>query len=187
LKEMLIVRLPVEEPFVLLGESYSAPLAIQIAATQPRNLAGLILSSGFAHKPLGEWTRLAAALAGPWVFRLNPPRIIAKYFAIGMDAPRGLVQKSIEVWRSVGPEVISGRVREALECDVRRELAQTTVPLLDLRGEEDHLLADSCVAELKRIRPEMRVVRVAAPHMVLQRVAAEGARIVAEFMRGLDA
>jgi pimeloyl-ACP methyl ester carboxylesterase len=186
LQEMVTRSLPAEEPFVLLGESYSAPLAVRIAATKPTKLAGLILSSGFVYRPVGEWTALAEALAGPWIFRLNPPRLIAEYFAIGMDAPRALVHKGIEVWRSVSPEVISGRVREAMTCDARADLARTTVPILDLRGEDDHLLADACVTEMKRIRPDMSVVRVKASHMVLQRAAPQGARIVAEFMRGLN-
>ena len=43
-------RLP-DTPFVLLGESFSSPLAIMIAAARPPGLQGLILSSAFARNP----------------------------------------------------------------------------------------------------------------------------------------
>ena len=34
---------PVSEPFVLIAESFSTPLAIQYAATNPPNLRGLVI------------------------------------------------------------------------------------------------------------------------------------------------
>jgi pimeloyl-[acyl-carrier protein] methyl ester esterase len=38
-------------PFILLGESFSRPIVISIAATQPKNLKGLVLSCAFASSP----------------------------------------------------------------------------------------------------------------------------------------
>ncbi|HEY8715242.1 MAG TPA: hypothetical protein VIM00_07655 [Candidatus Acidoferrum sp.] len=186
LQVMVNALLPVSEPFVVLGESFSAPLAVYIAAAKPRNLVGLILSSGFVYRPVGEWTLLIERLARPWIFQLDPPRIIAKYFAIGMDAPGPVVEKAIRVWRSVRPEVLSGRVRAAMNCDARSDLAQTTVPLLYLQGTQDHLVAETCVSEIKKIRPDLIVAKATAPHMILQRDPQWGANEISTFMDGLQ-
>jgi pimeloyl-ACP methyl ester carboxylesterase len=43
--------LPIDRPFVLLGESYSGPIAISIAASAPRGLIGLVLCCSFARNP----------------------------------------------------------------------------------------------------------------------------------------
>ena len=40
--------LPIDRPFVLLGESYSGPIAISIAASAPPGLIGLVLCCSFA-------------------------------------------------------------------------------------------------------------------------------------------
>src|ERR1700756_6048956 len=45
-----LVQFSVEgsEPYVIVAESFSTPLAIQFAATNPPSLKGLVLSAGFA-------------------------------------------------------------------------------------------------------------------------------------------
>lgn len=43
--------LPKGEDFVLLGESFSGPLAIELAAEKPRGLRGLILVCSYARTP----------------------------------------------------------------------------------------------------------------------------------------
>lgn len=44
---------PDSSPFVLLAESFSAPIALEFAATNPPNLAAVIVCFGFDFKPLG--------------------------------------------------------------------------------------------------------------------------------------
>jgi pimeloyl-ACP methyl ester carboxylesterase len=43
--------LPTDRPYVLLGESFSGPIAVSIAAAAPPGLRGLILCSTFARNP----------------------------------------------------------------------------------------------------------------------------------------
>src|SRR5689334_18272732 len=45
--------LPKNKPFVLLGESFSGPLSLRIAAERPIDLKGLILAGSFISCPLG--------------------------------------------------------------------------------------------------------------------------------------
>ena len=52
LEEYVKDRLPVNEPFVLLGESFPGPIAISIASSAPAGLIGLILCCTFASNPL---------------------------------------------------------------------------------------------------------------------------------------
>ncbi len=51
LAELVRKRLPVSESFVLLAESFSTPIAIQIAAENPPGLKAVILVAGFATSP----------------------------------------------------------------------------------------------------------------------------------------
>jgi pimeloyl-ACP methyl ester carboxylesterase len=43
--------LPADRPFVLLGESYSGPISISIAASNPPGLIALVLCCSFARNP----------------------------------------------------------------------------------------------------------------------------------------
>src|SRR6516162_3575503 len=51
LEAVVRASLPTQEPFVLLAESFSGPIAIAIAASRPAGLRGLILSCSFARNP----------------------------------------------------------------------------------------------------------------------------------------
>jgi pimeloyl-[acyl-carrier protein] methyl ester esterase len=185
LRRFVSAAIPESVPFVLLAESFSSPLAVEFAATKPPNLAALIICTGFVSRPLGGCSPLAKALAWPWFFKVNTPRFILEYFALGQNAPPGLVQNFRRVLRSVGPEVLIGRARDAMDFDARGALAQTIVPLLYVEGTEDHLLADSCLKEMKRIKPDMSIAQVAGPHLLLQREPQKVALIVSAFIREL--
>src|SRR5262245_43667311 len=45
-------RLPTQAPYVLLGESFSGPLVLAIAASPPTLLRGLVLTATFARAPM---------------------------------------------------------------------------------------------------------------------------------------
>src|SRR6267143_1403773 len=181
LRPFVSAAVPKAEPFVLLAESFSAPLAVEFAASNPPNLAGLVICAGFVFKPIADWSQLAMAALRPWLFRLSAPRWILEYFLVGRDAPRSLILELRQVLRSVSPDVLSGRVCEALNCDARNALARTKVSLLYVQATQDKLLADSCVNEMKRIKPEMLIAQLAGPHLLLQREPQKVASIVSTY------
>jgi pimeloyl-[acyl-carrier protein] methyl ester esterase len=174
---------PKAEPFVLLAESFSTPLALDYAASNPPNLTAVIICTGFVFKPLARWSQLAKAVARPWFFRLRAPNCILEYFLVGRDAPTALIQELRETLRLVSPEVLSARVCEALNCDARNALARTTVPLMYVQATQDRLLAESCVNEMKRIKPDILIAQVVGPHLLLQRESQKVADIVSTFVQ----
>ena len=185
LRPFISAAIPECESFVMLAESFSSPLAMEFTASKPPNLVALIICAGFVSRPLGGWSPLAKALAWPWLFKVNTPCFILEYFAMGQNASPALIQKFRRVVGSISPEVMSSRTREAMDSDARSAVAQITVPLLYVHGTEDHLLADSCLKEMERIKPEMSIARVAGPHLLLQREPQKAADIVSGFIRKL--
>jgi pimeloyl-[acyl-carrier protein] methyl ester esterase len=179
---LLSATAPQTEPFVVLAESYSTPIALKYAATNPANLAAVIICAGFVQKPIASWSPVVRIIAKPWIFRLRPPRSALEFFLIGQNAPSALIQRIRQTLHLVRPEVLSGRVREVLECDARNDLSRTTVPIMHLRALHDRLLSASCNKEILRIRPDVEVATVEAPHMILQREPQKAAALVTAFM-----
>jgi pimeloyl-[acyl-carrier protein] methyl ester esterase len=177
---------PKTEPFVLLAESFSTPLALQFAASNPPNLTGVIICNGFVSKPLANWSAMARMAIRPWLFRLSAPRCILEYFLVGSESPPALIRELRQILRSVNPEVLSSRVSEALDCDASHALARIAVPLMYMQAVQDKLLADSCVDEMKQIKTDMVIVQVAGPHMLLQREPQKVANIVSKFVREME-
>jgi len=185
LRPFVSTAVPQSERFVLVAESFSTPLAVWYAATNPKNLVAVIICAGFVRSPVRRWSGIVKGLAKPWLFRLKPPRTIVEYFLLGQNAPSDLLQKLRHALQRVSPDVLRGRVLEVLDCDARDELRRTTVPLLYLEGTHDRLLASSCKDEFSQLRPDTVVRSVDAPHLLLQREPHTAATIVMAFIKGL--
>ena len=182
LLDLVNAAAPKTEPFVLLAESFSTPLAVMYAANRPPNLRGLVLCAGFVTNPLPRLSRLAKAIAKPSFFELQPPDFVLDRFLLGAGTPHALRERLRQSVRDVNPVVLSARVQEVLNCDASKELARTTVPLLYLGPCKDRLISRAARDQIVRIRPDATVKSVDGPHLLVQRTPCETAALVADFM-----
>jgi pimeloyl-[acyl-carrier protein] methyl ester esterase len=176
--------LSVDEPFVLVAESFGAPLAILIAELNPPNLRGLVLCAGFATSPVRGWKRELAMELAPLVSHVTMPKFVAKYLLVGDKAPRALVESVTGAVSWVAPKVLAARVREMMHVDVRAELGQVKVPVLYVQPTQDRLVDPVCMEEIQVVKPA-RVVTIPGPHLLLQAEPALCAELVAGFVREL--
>lgn len=159
-------RLPVDRPFVLLGESFSGPVAIQLAAATPPGLQGLVLCASFARNP----SALPAALAGlaQALAHLPRPTWAVSAALLGAHATPELRKRLSQALTQLPADVLAARLQAVLRCDVRAQLRQTRLPLLLLEARDDRLVPARCQRELLALRSDAERVLLAAPHMLLQ-------------------
>jgi pimeloyl-ACP methyl ester carboxylesterase len=174
---------PASEPFVLVAESFSTPLAIQFAATNPPNLKGLVLCAGFASSPTRGWMRFIGSLLAPLLFRMGLPDFAAKHWLVGPDASPGLLSAVKSAISSVQPEVLSARFSAVLDCDARGDLSRVAVPILCLQAQKDRLVPAFSLDEIRRIKPLVTVREISGPHLLFQRRSEEAAEVLVEFLR----
>jgi pimeloyl-[acyl-carrier protein] methyl ester esterase len=177
---------PATEPFILLAESFSTPLAIQFAARQPQNLRGLILCTGFGSSPAKGWRRLAGLFLAPILFRLPLPGAAVSFWLAGPGAPPSLLHAVRAAISSVRPKVLSARLRAVLCCDVRHELSRIEVPILLLQASRDRLVPASSAEEMLLIRPDATLKTLEGPHLLLQREPHKAAAAVRDFIDPLN-
>jgi pimeloyl-[acyl-carrier protein] methyl ester esterase len=178
--------IPVDEPFVLVAESYGTPLAILIAALEPPNLQGIVLCAGFATSPLRGWRRTLVWDLAPLLSlsHVTMPKFMTRYLMVGDEAPRGLVELVTGAVSWVTPKVLYARVREMLNVDVRAELAQVRVPVLYVQASKDRVVDPACVEEMQAVRPG-QVVVMDSPHLLLQCEPVLGAEMIVGFVKEL--
>lgn len=173
--------LSVDEPFVLVAESYGAPLAILMAALEPPNLKGIVLVGGYATSPLLGWRRELVHELAPVLSHVTMPGFVAKYLLVGDEAPGALVQSVTDALSWVTPKVLCSRVREALHIDVRAELAQVKIPILYVQPTQDRLVAAVCVDQMEVVKPGRRV-EIVGPHLLLEAEPGLCAEVVVGFV-----
>jgi len=166
---LVVGAIPENQPFVLLAESFSTPLAVRVAATHPACLKGLVICAGFIRNPVQGWLSHMKALVQPSFFRIPPPRFVIERFLIGAHAPSDLRDEVRRTLRSVSPEVVAFRVRAVMACEAGKELVRVRVPTLYLRGDQDRLVRKTSFQEIQELKPDTVLAAIAAPHFVLQR------------------
>ena len=144
-------RLPVGHPYVLLGESFSGPVAIALAASRPPDLVGLVLSCTFARNPVPRLRRFAGLI--PFL------PISSKFTGLAL------------------PLLLGGHATPAL----RRTLRGVTVPVLYLQAAQDRVVSRASARHITSLLPSVKEVVLDGPHLLLQAASVAAASVVREF------
>ncbi|MDF3036648.1 MAG: alpha/beta fold hydrolase [Paucimonas sp.] len=173
-------RIPRNEPYVLLAESFSGPVAIEFAARRPEGLVGLVLCCTFARNPYPA-LRLLKGLVDmlPMNARMFA-RVVPRLFGEWQRAE--IISRLSAILTAIAPEVLHARLRSVLEVDMSKRLTQIDMPVMYMQAADDKVMPPSAYAHLKSKLPQTRFVKLHGPHMLLQTLPAEAAKVVREFL-----
>ncbi|MFI5445584.1 alpha/beta fold hydrolase [Polaromonas sp. UC242_47] len=179
LQDLAAWALPHEGPVVLLGESFSGPIAISLAAANPQRVVGVVLCCTFVRNPRPglRWLRGLASMPSPL-----PPSPIVSAMLLGRFATPRLRQILRDALVNVKPEVLRARLRAVISVDVRAQARALKVPVLYMKATGDRLVPSSAVAEVAQHCRDMTIQSFDAPHCLLQVAPEETAKAVAVFI-----
>jgi pimeloyl-[acyl-carrier protein] methyl ester esterase len=179
LEEFVLAALPKTEPFILLAESFSGPIAVALAARQLPQLRGVVLVCSFAKAPLAFPTFLQKYLARLPFWRV--PVALAARVLLGRYRSKAIEMKLEQAIRAVSPEVWRGRLRAALSVDSTTDLCRIQVPVLYLRASEDKVVFSSASEVICRHVSTAKVMEIEGPHFLLQAKPIESAAAIRAF------
>jgi pimeloyl-ACP methyl ester carboxylesterase len=171
--------LPTNEPFVLLGESFSGPIAISLAASKPAGLIGLVLCCTFARNPAPMLSPLQGLIC-----RLPlPSRLtwLVEPLLFGRFSTTDLRTALRQALACVPMSTLQARLNTMLGADFSKQMQEVEVPILYLQASEDRIISKSASRHVRSLAPETKVIELRAPHLLLQAIPVEAGRIVKEF------
>jgi pimeloyl-ACP methyl ester carboxylesterase len=183
LETLVLAELPRNQPFVLLGESFSGPVAIRIAARPPEGLLGVILCGTFARNPF-PWARWVRPLAAYLPLK-SLPRWVRAPLMWGSAAPRRAPAQVDRAIAAVSSAVVRHRIAALLAVDDSAALARVRIPALVLKARHDRVIPPAAARWLLTTLPAAQLVEIDGPHLMLQTRPAECAAAVLRFMREL--
>jgi pimeloyl-[acyl-carrier protein] methyl ester esterase len=177
--------LPANASYILLGESFSGPVAIAIAASRPVGLIGLVLACTFSVNPHPHFKALqplvrflpfsarAVHLFSPILFgRSNSPAL-----------RRALRSALLGLTR----QVFHKRLNAVLDVDYSLEMESIDIPILYLQASADRIVFASAARHIARVSRRVSVVKIDGPHLLLQARASEAAAVVSSFVISVGA
>jgi pimeloyl-[acyl-carrier protein] methyl ester esterase len=181
LEALVLAALPTDRSFALLGDSFSGPIAIRIAARPPAGLVAVILCGTFAKNPF-PWLGWARPLAAYLPLK-SLPRWARALLMWGSASPQRAPAQRERAIAGVAPAVIRHRIAALLAVDESAALGRIRVPTLVLRARRDRVISRAATRWILKTLPGAQLAEIDGPHLLLQARPAECAAIVLEFMR----
>ncbi|WP_347905274.1 alpha/beta hydrolase [Pseudomonas purpurea] len=183
LETLVRKALPTDRPYIVLGESFSGPIAVSLAASQPAQLKGLVLCSTFVKNPRPVFRKMGL-LVNALPLGQAPIRWISRLL-LGRFSTAALRSALNQAISRVTPQVMRARLRAVLAVDVSTELTQVSVPALYLRATRDWVVPATASALVLQLNPNVQIADVDAPHCLLQAKPDAAARHISAFARTL--
>lgn len=182
LEELVLERVRDCDPFVIVAESFSGPLAVRLAARSDLPVQGLVLAASFVANPfrvLRPWT---GPLLQRWMFAVQT-RGMVRAMLTGRDGPEEVVDGVRAAMDMVDREVSLHRAREVVAADEWARFANLRVSMTYLLPTRDRMIPAAHPERMAARRPELELVSIDAPHLVLQCAAGPAARAILERAR----
>ncbi|NHZ43174.1 alpha/beta fold hydrolase [Massilia aquatica] len=179
------MQLPLDRPFVLIGESFSGPVAIALAASKPPGLIGLALCCTFARNPRPLLAPLKPLVGMLPMWPVLTPLIAP--FLLGFGAPAALRHALRRALDKAPPARLRLRLKEVMAVDYTAHAHSVAVPVLYLQATRDWIVPASASRLLSTLCPDWRLVAIPGPHLLLQRAPEQAASTVNTFVARLAA
>jgi pimeloyl-ACP methyl ester carboxylesterase len=185
LEKLIEAALPAE-PLILLGESFSGPLAISLASRSPPMLRGVVLVCTFAKSPGPSmkpfFRKIFSRLPIAWT-----PVFVASSMLMGSFDSPSLRKQLDAATRDVSASVWQARLNAVLGLDVTAALAKITVPILYLRAAADRVVPKAAFDAIVAANGAVKLVEIDGPHALLQTKPHESAAAIRAFARDIGA
>lgn len=185
LERLIEAALPTE-PYILLGESFSGPLAISIASRSPPMLRGVVLVCTFAKSPGPPMKPFFRKLFSRLPIRWTPVFIASRLLMGHFDSPSLRTQLDAAT-RDVSGSVWQARLNAILGLDVTAALAKITQPILYLRATADRVVPKAAFDAIVVANGAVKLVEIDGPHALLQTKSHESVAAIRAFASDIGA
>ncbi len=160
-------QLPAQGRYLLLGESFSGPVAVTLAQQAPNAPVGLILCCTFVTTPRPHLSRCM-----DWVPSLPPIHAISpwliKWVVFGRWGNKALLKALSKALSQVRSKVLFNRLLSVHRVDARQALAACDMPVQYWQASDDSLVPSTAFDAVGYAAPDVELVRIEGPHALLQ-------------------
>ncbi|MFN8443146.1 MAG: alpha/beta fold hydrolase [Caldilineaceae bacterium] len=166
LTEYVAQRLPREEPFCLLAESFSGPIAYRLAASGRFPIESVIFVATFLRSPRPRLLRLRHLLPLRWLLQFKAPDWILRRLMLDVQTSDEFLTTFWLAVEQVRPEVLVQRLGSIAALPSGQ--AKLKQPCLYLQASHDLLVPRRSVEDFKQVCPDLEVVQIPGRHFLLQ-------------------
>lgn len=165
LTDYVINQIPNEE-YILIGESFSGPIAYQIALRHPENIKSVIFVASFLSNPRIAILKLYKLLPTSLLLSLPIPKKLIRTFLLGKNANAQLISLFRQSLKKVSASILSYRLREI--ASLHKKYEHLSIRAVYIQATNDKLVSSKALKEFKGVIDNLSVYEVDGPHFILQ-------------------
>ncbi len=170
---------------VIVAESWSGLVCLELLRRRPANIVGVIFIACFTTPPRRSLLALSRLLPLSVLMQLPPPALLVRRYCLGAEAGPEELALFREALSVVRPRVLAERLGSLRRIDTYGDAI--TLPASYIQSTGDRLVPDSAVDPFRAMSATLKVHRVEGPHFLLQARPGDCARIIGEIVQPLGA
>jgi len=174
-------QFPTDEADIVVAESFSGPVAIELLGSGRIKAKGLVLASTFARSPRPMLLTVGRFLPLDFLLGFPLPEALLKHILGGEEFMSALKPMWDRINATVPAEVLAHRLRMISVVDVRKRLANLPVPCCYIQAIDDVMVPDTALKDFTEVMPNLLVRKIRGPHFILQAQPAASLTIIEEF------
>jgi pimeloyl-[acyl-carrier protein] methyl ester esterase len=168
---------------VVIAESFSGPVAIELIASGRVQAKCLILCATFARAPRPILFRISRFFGLAKLIRPVMPQHFFRIF-LGKEYMQSLIPLWERVHAGVAPHVLNHRLGLINSVDVTKWLEKLSVPCCYLQATNDRVVPSSCLIDMEKGISGLVTKKIKGPHFILQAEPQACLIAIEEFLRG---
>lgn len=180
--EVAADQFPTGTSSVVIAESFSGPVAVDLIASGRVAARGLVLCATFARSPHPFLFKIFRLLGITSLVRPDIPEPVLRFILGGEYA-----DKLIPLWKTVHEGVPAGVMNHRLSImsgmDVRPQLAKIAIPCLYIQAANDRLVPSFCARDFRKHLACLEVRKIRGPHFILQAEPEACLAAIGEFLQ----
>ena len=180
---MLAVALdacPKNEDYIVLGDSFSGPIALNTAVSAEHKPISLVLVNTFVSSPRNVLTKLARYT--PQKLLSNPPERVLEYLLKEKEAELRPLERIVPVLVSISPNLVKSRLMSIDTVSVKNIARRVSVPVCVLQAANDSAISNNARRELTQSLKNRQIHVLPGNHFSLQTFPATCAHLITQFV-----
>lgn len=174
-------QFPADEGILVVAESFSGPVAIELIASGRVKAKGLVLAATFTSTPRKMLLPLFCCLPLEHLFGFPVPPLFLRALIGKGETMTNLKPMWKRIQTVVSPRVLAHRIRVVREVDVTSRLQTLQIPTCYIQAENDALVPSTTTRALAEALPSLMVRKIKGPHLILQAQPTQSLAIIREF------
>ena len=180
LTDLVTSSLPQDEKFILVAESFSGPIAYNIAQKKPKNLVSIIFVATFLNNPRPFISHLLVITPFKYIYNLRAPKFLLKYIFLNPNVNLSLLTKLKKILNSIPSKIIIHRIKQIIT--LKKPKVQIDMSVYYILAKKDKIIPKKSLVLFKSSFNKIEVYQVNGGHLILQSFPKECGSIIVNIL-----